>query len=70
MDKPRVKDVVSATGISKAYVSDILSGRQAPSLRAAAHIFSKVGWKHPIIAEMPDDAVLALAKAQPWEAAA
>lgn len=68
--KPRLKELVAATGLSKGYAHDILSGRQDPSLKAAAHIFTKTGWKHKSV-EKFDNAVLeGIAAADPWREAA
>jgi hypothetical protein len=68
--KPALKDLVAATGLSKGYAHDILSGRQAPSLRAAAHIFCKTGWKHRSVAKLSDAALSEIAAADPWQEAA
>lgn len=68
--KPTLKELVTATGLSKGYAHDILSGRQDPSLKAAAHIFSKTGWKHRSVSTYADTVLEGIAAADPWQAAA
>lgn len=68
--KPRLKDLIAATGLSKGYAHDILSGRQAPSLKAAAHIFCKTRWKHPSVSKLSDAFLEEYAAADPWQEAA
>ena len=70
MDKPRVKELVAAIGISKTYASDILSGKQPPSRPLAIHIFRKTGWRHESIAELTERHMKVLEEVEPWEAAA
>jgi transcriptional regulator with XRE-family HTH domain len=70
MIKPSVKQVVDATGISKGYASDILSGRQQPSRRAAIHIYRHTRWKHELIAELTEEQIDALETVDPWKVAA
>jgi transcriptional regulator with XRE-family HTH domain len=68
--KPTLKQLVTATGLSKGYAHDILSGRQAPSLKAAAHIFSRTRWKHETVAKFDDAVLEGIAAADPWQVAA
>jgi hypothetical protein len=69
-EKPSLKNLVAATGLSKGYAHDILSGRQDPSLKAAAHIFSKTRWKHRTVANYADEVLDGIAAADPWAVAA
>jgi len=65
---------MDATGISKAYASVILSGRQAPSRPLALHIYRQTGWKAPLIADYSDAEIASLEEAErvagtlPWAA--
>lgn len=68
--KPTLKELVAATSLSKGYAHDILSGRQDPSLKAAAHIFSRTRWKHRSVVQYADDVLDGIAEADPWQAAA
>jgi len=70
MDKPSLKDVTDATGLSKGYAWDILNDRQQPSRRAAIHIYRKTGWRHSLIADLTEEQIDALEAVDPWVAAA
>lgn len=69
-EKPSLKELMAATGISKGYAHDILSGRQQPSRRAAIHIYRQTGWRHALIAELTEEQIDALEAVDPWVAAA
>lgn len=66
MEKPRVKDICEAAGISKGYASDIRSGRQAPSRPLAVHLFRTLGWRHPSIAALTEKQIAASEMLEPW----
>lgn len=66
MEKPTFKQLLSATSISRGYASDILAEKQAPSRALAIHIFRKLGWKHPIIADLTDEQIAVLESIEPW----
>lgn len=66
VDKPALKQLVAATGLSKGYAHDILSGRQQPSMRAAVHVYLRTGWKHDKIAVLTPEQIEALATVDPW----
>lgn len=68
--QPALKDLVAKTGISKGYASDILSGRQKPSRRAAIHIYRCTGWRHELIAELTEEQMTALETVDPYQVAA
>jgi transcriptional regulator with XRE-family HTH domain len=68
--KPTLKQLVAATGLSKGYAHDILSGRQSPSLKAAAHIFTRTRWKHESVEKFSDEVLEGIASADPWQVAA
>lgn len=66
MDKPRVKEICEAAGISKGYASDIRSGRQAPSRPLAIYLFRKLGWRHQSIGQLTDQQLAASEILEPW----
>lgn len=66
MQKPTVKQLVDATGISKGYASDILADNQPPSRPLAIHILRKTGWRHPMLADLTDDQLAVLEEIEPW----
>lgn len=70
MQKPTVKALVEATGISKGYASDILSAAQPPSRPLAIHIFRTTGWRHDLIADLSEDQMALLEQIEPWVPAA
>ena len=51
-ERPRGKDLARLCGISKTYASDILVGRQPPSIDLAVRIFRATGWKHDRLAAL------------------
>ena len=66
MEKPRVKEICEAAGISKGYASDIRSGRQKPSRPLAVHLYRELGWRHPTIAELTEKQMAASEMLEPW----
>lgn len=66
MEKPRVKELVEAVGISKSYASDILGEKQAPSRPLAIRIFRRTGWRHDILAGITDEQLSVLETVEPW----
>jgi hypothetical protein len=70
MDKPTIRQLSEATGISRTYACDILNSNQTPSLRAAIHIYRKTGWRHDLIADLSDLQIDTLELAHPWRQAA
>lgn len=54
-------------GISKAYASLIVSGKQKPSRPLAIHIFRKTGWRHELIADLTDEQLEMLEQIEPWQ---
>jgi hypothetical protein len=67
MERPRVKDLVAAVGISKTYASDILAGKQPPSRALAIGMFRATGWKHDAIASLTDEQIDVLESVEPWK---
>lgn len=66
MSKPSFKELTEAVVISKGYASDILADKQAPSRALAIHMYRKLGWRHPIIAELTDEQIGVLETIEPW----
>lgn len=67
MQKPTVKELVEAAGISKGYASDILSDTQPPSRRAAIHILRTTGWRHALLDGLSDEQIDVLESVDPWK---
>lgn len=66
MSKPSLKTVTDLAGISKGYASDILNHKQAPSRPLAVLLYRHTGWKHPCIAELSDEQLVASELLEPW----
>lgn len=66
MEKPRVKDLVEAAGISKTYASDIRSDKQRPSRPLAIRIFRQTGWRHDCLSGLSDEQIEMLEAIEPW----
>ena len=69
-NKPSYSDVAQATGISRSYANEIMSGARQPSRALAIHILRKTGWRHPLISELSDAQIDVLETVEPWGRAA
>jgi transcriptional regulator with XRE-family HTH domain len=67
-EKPGTMELARAAGISKSYASEILNDEldKAPSRSLAIHIYRKLGWRHPIIAEITEEQMSVLEQVEPW----
>lgn len=63
-------DLSAKAGISLSYASEIVGGKRTPSRALAIHIFRKVGWKHPAIADLTEEQMKMLEEIEPWRTAA
>jgi transcriptional regulator with XRE-family HTH domain len=59
-DAPNIPMLRAATGISKSYASEILSGKRQPAPSLAIKIYRETGHKFPPIVDLPDDKIDAL----------
>jgi len=70
MEKPSPKQLVEVAGISPAYASMILSDdadkARTPARSLAIVIFRKLGWRHPVIADLSEDQMKVLEQVEPW----
>lgn len=66
MPKPTFKELLEATGISRGYASDILTGKQDPSRPLAIHIYRKTGWRHALLDGLSDEQLDVLEAVDPW----
>lgn len=67
MGKPTIRQLMDAVPISKAWASVILSEdmQAAPPSRAlAVHIYRQTGWKPPVIADLSNEEIDAVEKAE------
>jgi hypothetical protein len=64
-EKPRhkVTEFMAATGLSKSYSSEILSGARVPNIELAARIFEQTGQKFGLAELLADDVLLAISDA-------
>lgn len=63
VDKPTIKQVVDATGISRTYACDVLNNKQQPRA-VICEIYRKLGWKAPLIAHMTDEQIAVIEEAE------
>jgi hypothetical protein len=61
---------IVALGISKAHASNIVSGKQSPSLPLAVAIWRATGWKCGRIAHATDAQLKVIEEVDPWKATA
>lgn len=69
MADPTPKELVEAGGISPSYASMILSDgehKRTPPRSLAILFFRKLNWRHPSIASLTEDQMLAFEQVDPW----
>jgi hypothetical protein len=69
MERPTPQSLVEAAGISISYANKILlegEHRRVPPRPLAIHIFRATGWRHPSIADLPEEDMAAFEKHEPW----
>ena len=71
MDKPSIKDLMEAAGISKSYACEILgtdnTPPKAPSRSVAIRIYRETGWRHESIADLTEEQMTLLEQIDPWQ---
>lgn len=71
MQKPSIKDLMAAAGISKSYACEILGTEntdpKAPSRPLAIRIYRELGWRHDSIADLTDEQMTVLEELDPWQ---
>jgi hypothetical protein len=71
MDKPSIRDLMEAAGISKSYACEILGTAntepKAPSRPLAIRIYRETGWRHESIADLTDEQIAVLEELDPWQ---
>lgn len=65
MEKPTQSEL-QALGISQAYASLILRGKQDPSRPLAIHIYRQTGWRHGMLDGLTSEQIDALEAVEPW----
>lgn len=66
--KPTLRSVMDVAGISKSYAWDILNDKQDPSRPLAVFLLRQTGWRHPSIADLTDEQLVASEVLEPWVA--
>lgn len=71
MQKPSIKDLMAAAGISKSYACEILGTEntdpKAPARSLAIFLYRKLGWRHESIADLTDEQMAVLEELEPWQ---
>lgn len=63
MGKPTIRQLMQSAPVSKGWASAILSG-EAPSRALAVHIYRQTGWKAAGLAELSEEEIEAVEKAE------
>lgn len=63
---PSLNKQLVSLGISKAYASMILSGKQRPAVALAIHIFRATGFRHERIANLTEHQMAVFEQVEPW----
>lgn len=71
MEKPTIKHLMDAAGISKSYACEILgtdnTAPKAPARPLAIYLYRKIGWRHESIADLTDDQMAVLEQLDPYQ---